>query len=346
MKIIQLLLTLFSFTIYIYAEGSSSKHWYRGNTHTHTTKCNHADSSPDFVAQWYHDHNYNFLVLSEHNYFIDPKTVTIKDQRDDFILVPGIELTEKVHSTALNVKELVKRKSYPKGTSIKEMIQSHVDRINDKGGECILNHPNFKWTVVKEDLLGIKNLPLFELFNGHPHVHSHGDEHHPSTEAMWDFLLSKGIILYGVSSDDAHHFQAKNISPKKSNPGRGWVMVGAKSLTPDAITESLKKGEFYASNGVFLDICDREGAYSVSIDREATLSELKSPLLRGKKVQEGELGFKIEWISKNGKVLRTSKNLTDQYSDKFDTYLRAKITYTRKFSGGLEEFYAWTQPKF
>jgi len=328
---------------------NSFANWYRGNTHSHTTLSGHGDTKPDEVAQWYHDRGYQFLVLSEHNHYIDPKTVNIKNKRNDFILVPGLELTETVHSTALNVKEVMEPKTYWLGgwfTSIKDMIQSHVDRTNEKGGETILNHPNFGWTVKESDILGVNNLSLFELFNGHPSVHNHGDEKRASTEEMWDHLLSHNMVIYGVSSDDAHSFQAENISANKSNPGRGWVMVNAKSLTPDSITDALKQGKFYASNGVFLTACDSTGDYSISIDEEATLQELTSPLLRGKKVHEGKPGFKIEWITKDGKIVKTSHKLIDTFSDQFNTYLRPKVTYTRKLGSHFEEYYAWGQPKF
>jgi hypothetical protein len=337
-------LILISYTLGFSAE--TTQKWYRGNTHTHTVICGHADSTPDFVAQWYHDRGYNFLVLSEHNHFIDPKTVNVKGKREDFILVPGIELTEKVHSTSLNVKEVIKPKRYKKNTSIQEMIQSHVDRAKEKGGECILNHPNFHWRVSHEDMLGVNNLPLFELYNGHPHVYSHGNHEHASTEEMWDFILSHGKVLYGVSSDDAHHFQEKNIKPKKSNPGRGWVMVEASSLTPDAITAALSKGKFYASNGVHLSACKANGSYQIAIDEKATLKELESPILRGKIVKKGKVGFKIEWISKDGKVLKTSNQLSDTFDQPFEIYLRPKVTYTRKLDDQFEEYYAWGQPKF
>ena len=78
------------------------------NTHVHTTLCGHADSTPEFVAQWYHDRGYHFLVLGEHNKFIDPSTVKLKGEiRDDFLLLPGKEVTGPVHSTAMNISRLV-----------------------------------------------------------------------------------------------------------------------------------------------------------------------------------------------------------------------------------------------
>ena len=84
-RLINLLLLLPSF---LWAD-----QWYKGNTHVHTTLCGHADTKPDAVAQWYHDRGYNFLILSEHNKFIDPSTVKLKGQpREDFLLVPGEEI--------------------------------------------------------------------------------------------------------------------------------------------------------------------------------------------------------------------------------------------------------------
>ena len=98
------LLCLLSF---LPALGFAAK-WYKGNTHVHTVLCGHADSTPEVVAQWYHDRGYNFLVLSEHNKFIDPSTVKLSGEiREDFLLVPGEEITGgrnngSIHFTAMN----------------------------------------------------------------------------------------------------------------------------------------------------------------------------------------------------------------------------------------------------
>ena len=56
-------------------EDKPAPKWYRGNTHTHTVLCGHADTTPEAVARWYLDRGYHFLCLSEHNRFIDPATV-------------------------------------------------------------------------------------------------------------------------------------------------------------------------------------------------------------------------------------------------------------------------------
>ena len=40
--------------------------WYKGNTHTHTLWSD-GDDFPEMAADWYKNHGYNFLVLSDHN---------------------------------------------------------------------------------------------------------------------------------------------------------------------------------------------------------------------------------------------------------------------------------------
>ena len=217
-----LLLSLFILSTTIATEKTI---WYRGNTHVHTKLCGHADSHPDVVAKWYLDNGYNFLILSEHNIFIDPKTVNLpKERRKDFILVPGQEVTGKkvIHTTAMNIKKLVPWKFDHKDKS--KIIQNHVHGINEAHGHAILNHPNFKHAVKPDDIIKVKGLYMFELYNGHPHVENAGNDKTKSTEEAWDILLTKGMTIYGVSSDDAHHF--KKHTPWFSNPGRGWVLWG------------------------------------------------------------------------------------------------------------------------
>jgi hypothetical protein len=331
-------------------EPSHADHWFRGNTHTHTVLCGHADSSPEFVAAWYHDHGYNFLILSEHNQFIDPDTVKLpENRRSDFILIPGVEITGKkhIHSTAMNIPHVIPWKFDHENKSA--IIQNHVHETIKEGGLSILNHPNGKCALVADDILPVNDLYMFELFNGHPNVDNAGDHAHSSTEEMWDQLLTKGMLIYGVSSDDAHHFQT--IEKNKSNPGRGWVMVDAPTLDPDSITKAMVQGNFYASNGVFLKTCNRgPGSYLIEVDARRTRQELTSLTdLRGKFVDKGTEGYRIEFIGPNGDLLETIRGKKGRFKIKKSApYVRAKVTFTRKHphTDGFEEYYAWGQPVF
>jgi len=326
-----------------------SKTWYRGNTHTHTTRSD-GDAEPEFVAKWYHDRDYNFLIITDHNKFIAPETVKLpENKRDDFILIPGEEISgnRTIHTTAMGIDQVAQWKYGNSDRS--KIVQFQVDEAIKAGGTPILNHPNFHYAVSATNILPVKNLHLFELFNGHPSVHNHGDQNHPSTEEMWDYLLTEGMRIFAVAADDAHHYDV--LAPNKANPGRGWVMVQAATLDEDEIIDAMLAGDFYASTGVFLESCEmRSATYAVEVDARRTKQELAClPSSSGKYVENGTEGFRIEFIGPNGDVLETVSGEQAQFS--FDAslpYVRAKVTYTRKHPGGsgFEEYYAWGQPVF
>jgi len=323
--------------------------WYRGNTHTHTKLSGHGDATPEEVVAWYHAHQYNFLVLSEHNRFIDPEKVELPTPlRQDFILVPGLELTGKknIHTTALNVKEVPNPNFDSEHPH--EIVQNHVDLILGLGGKPIINHPNWIYALSGKQLLQVNRVEMMELYNGHPDVNNAGDKKHESTERIWDQLLVSGKKMYAVASDDAHHFHS--IKPELSNPGRGWIMVKASELSANALLESLGKGHFYASNGVMLKDVSTEGqTYKVEIDEEASATVLKNENPAGKPCKIKAQYSDIIFLGPKLKVLARSKN---KPSATFDLktlqlpFVRAKISLCRKVGSSYRIFHAWTQPYF
>ena len=151
---LSIILTLI--TVSLFNCSSNKQKWYRGNTHAHTVICGHADSTPEFVTDWYHSKGYNFLILSEHNHFINPDTVKMPiSLRDDFILIPGEEVTGRkiIHTTAMNITKLVDWKSESEQKS--DIIQYHVDGTVEAGGHAILNHPNYKYAVGASDIIDV-----------------------------------------------------------------------------------------------------------------------------------------------------------------------------------------------
>ena len=75
------------------------------------------------------------------------------------------------------------------------------------------------------DIRPVEGLHLFKLYNGHP-SNNWGMTNFISVEELWDELLTDGMLICSMSSDDAHHFQDPSL--ERSNPGRGWVMARAK----------------------------------------------------------------------------------------------------------------------
>jgi hypothetical protein len=51
----------------------------------------------------------------------------------------------------------------------------------------------------------------------------------------------------GIATDDSHEYHGK----PGSRPGRGWVMVRARYLTPEHLILAMKAGDFYAPLSTF-----------------------------------------------------------------------------------------------
>lgn len=315
---------------------SDSKKWYRGNTHAHTKLSGHGDATPDEVAKWYHDKGYNFLVLSEHNKFIDPQTIELPNPtRKDFILIPGVEVSGNhvVHTTAFNVTEVIPWKL--KTDKARDVLQFHVDGTLKAKGTPIANHPNFAYALNADDIASVKKLSFMELYNAHPLVNHHGDHEHPGVEQMWDDLLTRGKKIYALASDDAHYFHTND--PKKSRPGFGWVMVKASKLRAKEIIEAMEVGDFYASSGVILkELSKSDGRYSIELNLVETQRILK--------LENKELKVTIDFIGVAGKVLKTSNELKSSFDLKKlkSRYLRARV----KVSYKEKDYFAWGMPYF
>jgi len=340
--------------------------WYKGNTHCHTF-ISDGDNPPWKVVKSYHDKGYNFLVLTDHNFRVNIDTVNKPEEmRTNFILIPGEEVTDQqsVHTTAFNISEYVpfsndpqketdldKRREeiiatlqIPNNLTKTEMLQLHVDGILKAGGIPFLNHPNFSDGLQVSDILLVKNLHHFELYNGHPSVANWGKEGHIPVEAKWDSLLSRGIIMYGVASDDEHDLETNSL--KDANPFRGWIMVKSSELTPKVIQKSIRNGDYYATNSVTLKTCDMTPEKCViAVDEAKTMNEIKNSQAVPRIDETGEEGFLIEFIGIHGKILDKQAGLKASYKPQPENkYVRARVTYCTKTDKGYEKLFAWSQP--
>ena len=302
-----------------------TKRWYKGNLHTHTLNSD-GDSTPHEVATWYREHDYNFLVLSDHNYLTDVAGLnSLHAAKEQFLLIPGEEVTDRfeekpVHVNAYGPERVVEPQH---GESVPATIQNNVNAIRGANALPSLNHPNFHWAITAEDLLAVEDLNLFEVYNGHPGVNNAGGGGFASLDEMWDVLLSAGQRLYGIAVDDAHYF--KRFGKEYSNPGHGWVQVKAEELTPQAILEAIESGEFYATSGVTIaEIQVTDSEYRIEIEPRASWAEKTTTY----------------FIGEGGKILAESLEPVAVYRfEGGEKYVRARV----ESSGGDK---AWTQPVF
>lgn len=298
------------------------RRWFRGNTHAHTLNSD-GDSSPDDVVRWYREHGYHFLFLTDHNFLTSVDGLNALFGADEqFLVIPGEEVTDGVDGKPIHINGLaVDRLVEPQGgRTVSEVIQRDVDAIRAARGIPHLNHPNFGWAVTADDIKRVRNDRLFEVWNGHPLVNNEGGGGHDGLEAMWDSVLSSGKLLYGLATDDAHHFKRPG-DPTASGPGRGWIQVRAARLAPRDILDALERGDFYASTGVELE--------EVSITPRQYVVKIR---------EERWSRYRVQFIGRGGRLLREATSSPASYSIRGDEgYVRAVVLE----SNGKK---AWAQP--
>ena len=298
----------------------SESNWYKGNIHTHTTKSD-GDEDPDLVTRWYRDHGYDFLVLSDHNH----RTILEHEIEDGPLMIPGEEVTARIsigqvpiHINGIGIRRMVEPIDLDE---IVATIQANVNSILDAGGIAQLNHPNYEWAFNHEHISQVEGASLMEIHNAHPAVNTYGAPGKPSTEEMWDLVLSAGTVIFGTATDDSHNYH--DFTPDKSNPGRGWVVVRATELTVDAIVDGLATGQFYSSTGVNLTDLWIEPE-SIELGIEPNRSAI----------------FVTTFSGRDGEVLQETEGLEASYQITGEEgYVRATV---RSSSGP----HAWTQPVF
>ena len=298
--------------------------WYKGNIHTHTTESD-GDADPAKVVSWFRRHDYDFLVLSDHNHLTIFEYGAGKRRFKRPLLVPGEEVsanikdgTVPIHINGVGLSRVVEPID---AGEIVPTIQANVNAIRQAGGISSINHPNYKWALDHTHLRLIEGLNMLEIFNGHPATNVYGGPGKFSYEEIWDGVLSAGVVVFGVATDDSHNYN--DFSPAKSNPGRGWVAVRAAELSQDAIVDGLATGEFYASTGVALkELEASEDGIRLEVDPEPFRL------------------YTTRFTGKDGRLLAEVPGEEAEYVPAGDEgYVRAVVT-----SSGHTK--AWTQPVF
>jgi len=323
--------------------------WYKGVVHAHANwgAPQLPTTSPDVVVRWYREHNYNFVSVTDLNYFTPPEGLkALFDAPGRFLVVPGTEPSKDpiqpgnkiVDTIGIGINGPV---APPTGDTVSAVLDSEASAIRRANGLPIAAHPNLTYALTAADLLASDKTAgprFFEVWNTEPGMNNLGGGGKPSTEQIWDAVLSAGRLMYGTAVDDSHHFydfiSSRETSQPLSNPGKAWIMVRASELSIKAVLDAMNKGDFYASTGVVLDSYEA-GAAGIRI----VLNDKPRDLGWSLPGANPQL-YRTEFIGKDGKVLKLDESLTPSYSfTGNELYIRARITSS---DGQL----AWTQPVF
>lgn len=201
--------------------------WLRGNLHAHTQASDGA-RSPQAVVDAYAAQGYDFLMISDHDHFVDPLGL---DPRG-MTLIGGNEVTAAgPHILHIGARDVV---------APDPDRQAVLDAIAADGRVAVMAHPNWEEHYnhcPQRDLERWTGYIGIEIYNGVVERLAGN----PYALDRWDRLLSQGRRIWGFAHDDSHDAE---------DDARGWIMVAADGRSPEAITTALTAGQFYASTGV------------------------------------------------------------------------------------------------
>jgi hypothetical protein len=234
--------------------------FYRGNLHTHSTRSD-GRLSPEAVCQFYRDMSYHFLSITDHfleNYRF-PITDTRGERTENFTTLIGAEL----HAGRTSIGELWHVLAVGLPFDFAQPLPNETgpeiaQRAMAAGAFVACAHPAW-YALSEQDVLDLGKVHAIETINGI------SEDHNDRIDSwyMLDVLVARGHRYFGLATDDAH-FQDRH-----SDRVRGWVWVKSEALTPEAILEALKRGEYYSSTGPQI--------HDLKIDSHGTLKLRCSP---------------------------------------------------------------------
>lgn len=314
----------------------------KGQTHVHTARSYDARTPPDDVLGFYAGRGYDFVAITDHN------RVTVVEPPPGLLLVPGVELTQNsascepkpapgyrclFHTSALFVEPGRdpaggERFAIPYRPGRLAAYLSQLELARSLGGIAVVNHPLFHFAADARTLVSLAEhqVRLVELFNASlDRQHPGGrDRAEARAEALWDEVLSRGVLIHALASDDAHHFadaaERRRSGKFAYEADRAWIMVRAEKSLP-AIESALASGDYYASTGVLLSDLERS--------RERVSLRISAPA--------GALHV-TRFVGAGGRVLAESDDPEPSYRPRGDEgYVRAVV---RSQTGEK----AWLQP--
>ncbi|CAN5576656.1 CehA/McbA family metallohydrolase [soil metagenome] len=231
--------------------------FYRGNLHTHSSNSD-GRLSPDEVVDLYRTQRYDFVAITDHfsaqwDYQITDSTSL---RSEGFTTLIGAEL----HTPALANGQpwhLVAA-GLPldfAGPSANETGPQLAARAAEAGAFVGIAHPAW-YDLLLEEARSVEAAHAVEIYNETcVALNDRGESWY-----IADMLLAEGRRLTGFGSDDLHQ-----TAEDRSDAFGAWVWVRAETLSPDALLDALKAGDYYTSQGPLIhDISFDGGEIAVS----------------------------------------------------------------------------------
>lgn len=219
---------------------ASPGQFYRGNLHTHSTLSD-GRLSPEAVCQAYQHAGYDFIALTDHflPQYDFPVADTCPHRTATFTTLLGAELhagqTELGDIWHILAVGLPPDFAPPAADETGPQIAA---RALAAGAFVAAAHPQW-YGLTEADILSLGPIHAVEVFNGTSVDHNDRAD----SWYMADLLYQHGHRYTACATDDTH------FNPNRADFLLGWVWVKSESLSPEALLQALKAGDYYSSTG-------------------------------------------------------------------------------------------------
>lgn len=263
--------------------------WRKANFHTHAgTGPNTCGSNDiDVVVNAYREANFSFLAISNHDLFSDTSEFTDKNMT----MVPGVEYSVQEHMVTVGCDQSLHEYDH----------QTAINMTKEAGGFTILAHPNWpqQWFWNKYRLLNLKGYIGIEAINMLINRLPTGE---PIATDVWDYLLTKGRLVYGFGNDDMHQLGDVNKS---------YNIIYTEDIAYESMRKAIDNGRFCASTGLFPEYLVLEG--------DIIKVKARDPK------QPDNNTFTYRFITEEGKVLLEQTTKEGQYTLNGEKYVRVEV---------------------
>ncbi|WP_456277506.1 CehA/McbA family metallohydrolase [Bacillus sp. AK128] len=228
----------------------STKKWYKGDFHTHTTESD-GKMSPSAGMQQAKDMGLDFFVATDHN------IVPTKWLKDEVLVIPGVEITAgKGHFNALGLSNWIDwRPTSPDGgIQTEEGMNRVIKEVKESGAIFSVNHPMLKpWAWEFQDTK-LADIDTIEIWNDP----TFKDNVIATEEALklWNVLWNDGYRIFGLGGSDSHLLPTESYE-KGGQPsviGDPATYVMAEELSAQSLLKAVRQGKTYVTRGPVLDV--------------------------------------------------------------------------------------------
>ena len=239
--------------IYLLPENGT---FYKANLHSHTT-ISDGRLTPEEAKAAYMERGYQVMAFTDHRVYRDHMEL----DDENFVTIPAVEVDvnedtpERLRGRdrTYHINLFDTRPDYRKAEKEagicpecryedKEYINNYIRGMKEMGFLVCYNHPY--WSLQTwEEYSRLEDLFAIEIYN-----HGcEGDGMYGYNPQVYDEMLRMGKRIFCVATDDNHN--TFPFDDPLSDSFGGFVMIRTERLTRSAVTEALKKGDFYSSMG-------------------------------------------------------------------------------------------------